>query len=310
MLFRRLEYFVAVAEERHFARAAQRCHVSQPALSAAIAKLERELDTQLIIRGRNFEGLTQEGQRLLEWAKRILAEYDALRAELRFSRSEVTGTLRLGTIPTAATTVSLMLGAFCAAHPLVKVQVHSAMATSELDRRLHSAELDVAIVPVHPDISPAVKVVPLYEERYLLVTSAEKLPMDASWLCWRDAAQLPLLLLTQNMLVRQVIDNVFADHGITVNPRVETDSIATLIAQVSTGDWACIVPHTWLSTTILAGDTRAVELIEPTLKTQIAVATNASGPTAPVARAFVDSAQQLKLHEFFDQRLGPIDAVL
>ncbi len=182
------------------------------------------------------------------------------------------------------------------------------MATSELHSRLHKAELDAAIVPVETDIRPAVTAVPLYEERYLLVAGTDMLPKDASSLGWRDTADLPLLLLTQNMTVRQIIDKAFAEQGITVNPRVETDSVATLMAQVSTGDWACIVPHTWLSTTILAGDTRAIELIEPTLRTHIAVATNASGPTAPVARAFVASAQQLKLHEFFDQRLGPIDA--
>ena len=73
MLLRQLEYFVAVARERHFARAADACYVSQPALSTAIAKLERELDVTLIHRGQNFEGLTLEGERLVVWAKRLLA---------------------------------------------------------------------------------------------------------------------------------------------------------------------------------------------------------------------------------------------
>ena len=82
MLFRQLEYFVAVARERHFARAAQACYVSQPALSAAIAKLERELNVTLINRGHNYEGLTPEGERLVVWAKRILAEQDAFKAEV------------------------------------------------------------------------------------------------------------------------------------------------------------------------------------------------------------------------------------
>ena len=60
MLFRQLEYFVAVARERHFARAAEACYVSQPALSTSIAKLERELNVTLINRGHNYEGLTVE----------------------------------------------------------------------------------------------------------------------------------------------------------------------------------------------------------------------------------------------------------
>lgn len=92
MLFRQLEYFVAVASERHFARAAEKCFVSQPALSAAIAKLERELNVTLINRGRSFEGLTPEGERLVVWARRILAEHDAFKAEVDAVRSGITGT--------------------------------------------------------------------------------------------------------------------------------------------------------------------------------------------------------------------------
>ena len=72
---------MAVARERHFARAAESCYVSQPALSTSIAKLERELSVTLINRGQNFEGLTPEGERLVVWAKRVLAEHDALKAE-------------------------------------------------------------------------------------------------------------------------------------------------------------------------------------------------------------------------------------
>lgn len=110
MLFRQLEYFVAVAQERHFARAAEKCYVSQPALSSAIAKLERELNVTLINRGHSFEGLTREGERLVVWAKRILAEHAAFKAEVDAVRSGITGTLRLGTVPTASTTASGAVG--------------------------------------------------------------------------------------------------------------------------------------------------------------------------------------------------------
>ncbi len=108
---------MAVAQECHFARAAEKCHVSQPALSAAIAKLERELNVRLINRGHNFEGLTPAGNRLVVWAKRILAEHDAFKAEVRAVRSGITGTPRQGTVPTASTTASLVLSA----HPLARV---------------------------------------------------------------------------------------------------------------------------------------------------------------------------------------------
>lgn len=306
MLFRQLEYFVAVAEERHFARAAEKCYVSQPALSAAIAKLERELDVTLIKRGRSFEGLTPEGERLLVWAKRILADHDAFRAEIRAMRSGIIGTLRLGTIPTASTTSSLVISAFCSAHPDAKVQIRSQLATSDLYRRLRGFELDAAIVPVVSADHEGLVVVPLYEDRYVLVAPADLVPEDASKLRWADAARLPLALLTPDMRVRQIIDGAFAGHGITVSPQVETDSVSTLLAQAATGDRACIVPQTWLWTNLMAADLRAVELVDPVLNTQIAVAANSSGPGSPAARAFIASAQHLALDEFFAKRLGGI----
>jgi DNA-binding transcriptional LysR family regulator len=306
VLFRQLEYFVAVAQERHFARAAEKCYVSQPALSSAIAKLERELNVTLINRGHSFEGLTPEGERLVVWAKRILAEHDAFKAEVDAVRSGITGTLRLGTVPTASTTASLVLSAFCSAHPLVKVQIRSRLATTELYRRLRDFELDAVIVHPAPEDSHDVDLVPLYEEHYVLLSPTDMLPPGASTLRWPDAAQLPLALLTPDMRDRQIIDAVFADHAITVSPQVETDSVASLFALVATGNWASIVPHTWLSTTPTGGEIRPVGLVDPTLKAQIALATNSAGPGSPVARALNACAQELALNEFFDAQLRGI----
>ncbi len=306
MLFRQLEYFVAVAQERHFARAAEKCFVSQPALSAAIAKLERALNVTLINRGHSFEGLTPEGERLVVWAKRILAEHDAFKAEVHAVRSGITGTLRLGTVPTASTTAPLVLSAFCSAHPLVKVHIHSRLAATELYRRLREFELDAAIVHTDPDDAHDVNLVPLYQERYVLLSPADMLPSGASTLTWPEAAQLPLALLTPDMRDRQIIDKAFAGHGITVNRQVETDSVASLFAQAATGNWACIVPHTWLWTSPLGSEIReirAVEMVEPALNAEVALATGSAGPGSPIARALSASAQQLALNDFFDSQL-------
>ncbi|HUH71433.1 MAG TPA: LysR family transcriptional regulator [Mycobacterium sp.] len=303
MLFRQLEYFVAVAQERHFARAAEKCYVSQPALSAAIAKLERELNVTLINRGRTFESLTPEGERLVVWAKRILAEHDAFKAEVHAVRSGITGTLRLGTVPTASTTASLVLSAFCSAHPLAKVQIHSRLAATELYRRLREFELDAAIVHAAPEDAHDTNLVPLYEEHYVLLSPTDMLPSGASTLTWPEAAQLPLALLTADMRDRQIIDEAFAAHAVTVTPQVETDSVASLFAQVATGNWACIVPHTWLWTSPLRAEVRAVEMADPALKAKIALATNSAGPGSPIARALTASARRLALSEFFDAQL-------
>lgn len=303
MLFRQLEYFVAVASERHFARAAEKCFVSQPALSAAIAKLERELNVTLINRGHSFEGLTPEGERLVVWARRILAEHDAFKSEVDAVRSGLTGTLRLGAVPTASTTASLVLSAFCSAHPLVKVHILSRLAATELYRRLREFEIDAAIMHAMPDEVYDVNLVQLYQERYVLLAPADMVGAGTGTMTWAEAAQLPLALLTTDMRDRQIIDRAFADQSITVNPQVETDSVASLFAQAAAGNWASIVPHTWLWTSPLARDIRAVEMVDPVLKADVALATNSTGPGSPIARALATSAAQLALDDFFEVQL-------
>jgi DNA-binding transcriptional LysR family regulator len=303
VLFRQLEYFVAVARERHFARAADACYVSQPALSASIAKLERELNVTLINRGHNYEGLTPEGERLVVWAKRILAEQQAFKAEVAAVQSGITGTLRLGTEPTASTTQALPVAAFCAAHPLAKVQIDSRLSTMDLSRRLREYELDAAIAHFSAEDQAGLQVVPLYEERFIVLASADQLPLQGHTMTWADAAQLPLALLTPDMRIRQVIDKAFAESGAVVTPQVESDSVASLYAQVGIGAWASIVPHTWLRAMPVVGKARAVRLVEPDTRAQVSVATHAATPGSVVARAFVTAAKGLQLDEFFDQSL-------
>ena len=300
MLLRQLEYFVAVARERHFARAAESCYVSQPALSTSIAKLERELSVTLINRGQNFEGLTPEGERLVVWAKRVLAEHDALKAEAAAMRSGISATLRLGTGPTVSTTAALPVAAFCALHPLARVKVCSRLSSTELLRQLRDFELDAAIAHFGPDDQSGLEVVPLYEEQYVLLVSGEQLVPAARTITWAEAAQLPLALLTPDMRFRQFIDKAFAESGAVAAPQVETDSVASLYAHVATGAWASVVPHTWLRAMPVTGAARAIRLVGPDTRAQISMAIHAATPGSVAARAFLNVAVGTPLNDIFE----------
>ena len=300
MLLRQLEYFVAVARERHFARAAESCYVSQPALSTSIAKLERELSVTLIHRGQNFEGLTPEGERLVVWAKRMLAEHDALKAEAAAMRSGISATLRLGTGPTVSTTAAVPVAAFCALHPLARVKVCSRLSSTELLRQLRNFELDAAIAHFGPDDQSGLEVVPLYEEQYVLLVSGDQLTPGARTITWAEAAQLPLALLTPDMRFRQFIDKAFADSGAAAAPQVETDSVASLYAHVATGAWASVVPHTWLRTMPVTGAARAIRLVEPDTRAQISMAIHAAMPGSVADRAFLNVAVGTPLNDIFE----------
>ena len=300
MLLRQLEYFVAVARERHFARAAESCYVSQPALSTSIAKLERELSVTLINRGQNFEGLTPEGERLVVWAKRVLAEHDSLKAEAAAMRSGISATLRLGTGPTVSTTAALPVAAFSALHPLARVKVCSRLSSTELLRQLRDFELDAAIAHFGPDDQSGLEVVPLYEEQYVLLVSGEQLVPAARSITWAEAAQLPLALLTPDMRFRQSIDKAFASSGALPAPQVETDSVASLYAHVATGAWASVVPHTWLRAMPVNGAARAIRLVEPDTRAQISMAIHAGTPGSVAARAFLNVAVGTPLNDIFE----------
>lgn len=98
MDIKQLKFLVALDETRHFSQAAARCHVTQPTLSMRLRTLEDELGLQLVIRGQRFEGFTPEGERILAWARSLLAAQDGLLAEAASCRGQLVGTLRLGVV--------------------------------------------------------------------------------------------------------------------------------------------------------------------------------------------------------------------
>ena len=121
MVLRQLEYLVALAREKHFGRAAEACHVSQPTLSAAIRLLEEDLGAPIVERGHRFVGLTPQGRIAVEHAHRILAEAENLRHGLEEIDKGLSGRLRIGAIPTALPIVSHLTGPFYARFPGVTV---------------------------------------------------------------------------------------------------------------------------------------------------------------------------------------------
>ena len=115
MLIRHLSYFVTLAREKHYARAAEICNIAQPTLSAAIRKLEEDLQVVLVIRGHRFMGLTPDGEKVLQWGRRILSDYDSLREGLSGSPSGLSGTLELGAVPAAMPALPFLTQIFAAA---------------------------------------------------------------------------------------------------------------------------------------------------------------------------------------------------
>src|ERR1700722_426922 len=143
MITRHLQYLTALARERHFARAAAACNVSQPTLSAGIKQLEESLGVLLVERGQRYVGLTPEGERALAMAQRVLADYDSLKQELSEMREGLVGRLRIGAIPVTLPIVSLLTTPFIERHGRTSIVIRS-QTSIDIQRGLDDFSLDDA----------------------------------------------------------------------------------------------------------------------------------------------------------------------
>ncbi len=286
MLLRQLEYLEALSREGHFGRAADACHVSQPALSNGIAKLEEELGLGLVQRGRQFEGLTPEGRAVLEWARAALASVDGLEQEAARLREGLAGTVRIGVIPTANGRLGQVLGPFMREQPVVRLEIVTAPTTQIVDQ-LARRELDAGLVYLDDPLPTTTQlaVVPLYRERLLLLTSDARWRGSHGTVTWAEAAAVPLCLLDASMQNRQVIDRAFRAAGVTeVQVRAEADSIVALMELGSAGS-SCIVADAWLDGRALPPGVRVHGLASPTVSPTVGLVT-AQGPlVSPTVRA-------------------------
>ena len=239
----KLEMLIALARERHFGRAATACNVTQPTLSSAIKSLEEHLGVQLVQRGARFIGLTPEGERVLARAKAIVAEARALKSDVAVARRGLSGTLRLGVIPTALAAVHDLTRPFLDDHPGVRLRIDS-LNSHEILERLADFEIDAGLSYATADNPrdrlPGFKSLLLYEEHYALVTPAD--PELPETLTWADLGGFELGLLTPDMQNRRIIDRNLAKVGIVASPRIESSSIVALVSHVTEKHTATILP--------------------------------------------------------------------
>jgi DNA-binding transcriptional LysR family regulator len=302
VIVRYLEYIVALARERHFARAATACHVTQPTLSAGIKQLEESLGVLIVERRQRFVGFTPEGERVLAWAQRILADYRGLEQELNESREGLIGQLRIGSIPVGLPALGLLTAQFAARHPRARFQI-SSLTSREIQRGLDDFAIDVGVTYLDNDPLPRVRTTELYRERYVLLTHDGEHFGTRQTITWAEAAQLPLCLLTQSMQNRRILDDYFRAAGAQVQPMIETDSLAALWSQVRSGTWSTVVPHTFL---LLLGEPvelTALPLVDPIGSHVLGLVASSRDPLTPMTRALLGFAQQVDLVRDIELRI-------
>src|ERR1700720_3675846 len=288
----KLEFIIALAREQHFGRAAEVCGVSQPTLSSGIKYLEDMFGVLLVQRGSRFHGFTPEGERVLDWARRIVGDTRAMREEINSLRTGLTGRLRIAAIPTTLPMVAALTTPYRERHPNVQFTIYSRTSIEILDL-LENLEIDAGITYLGNEPLGRVAATPLYRERYRLLTAADAPLGNRASVTWAEVAQVPLCLLTPDMQNRRIIDRLLRGAGGTPQPTLESNSMIVLFAHVRTGRWASVMPAKLAETLGLTETIRAIPIVEPQAVHTIGLVVPARAPMTPLTAALVAEAQRL-----------------
>ncbi|HYV72089.1 MAG TPA: LysR family transcriptional regulator [Pseudolabrys sp.] len=288
----KLEFLLALAREKHFGRAAEACGVTQPTLSAGVKQLEDTFGVLLVNRGSRFQGFTPEGDRVLEWARRIVGDARAMRQEVHALKHGLAGKLQLAAIPTALAMVETLTTPFRARHPEVHFTVLSRTSV-EILTHLENLEIDAGLTYLDNEPLGRVTAVPLYRERYRLLVAADAPLGDRQSVTWNEVAQVPLCLLTPDMQNRRIIERLLRDTGIEPRISLESDSMILLYSHVRTGRWASVMPARLAASLGLTDVLRAIPIVEPEATHTIGLVAPAREPMSTLTAALVAEARRI-----------------
>jgi len=290
----KLEFVIALAREQHFGRAAEACNVSQPTLSAGIKQLEDTFGVLLVQRGSRFRGFTTEGERVLEWARRIVADTRAMRQEVDALKRGLAGHVQIAAIPTALAMTAMLTTPYRAKHPNVRFTIVSRNSIQVLSM-LENLEVDAGLTYVDNEPLGHVNTIPLYHEEYRLLTSSSGELGNREHVTWAEVGKVPLCLLTPDMQNRRIIDRLLRSAGAEPSPTLQSNSMIVLFAHVRTGKWASIMPAKLAETLGLTESVRSIPIIEPAATQAIGLVIPDRDQTTPLIKALVAEAKQLAI---------------
>ena len=288
----KLEFLLALAREQHFGRAAEACGVTQPTLSAGVKQLEDSFGVLLVNRGSRFQDFTPEGERVLDWARRIVGDSRAMREEVHALKHGLTGRLRIAAIPMALAMIEPLTALYHERHPEVQFTLLSQNA-QEILSLLENLEIDAGVTYLDHEPNGRIASVPLYHERYCLLTAAEAPLGDRDKVTWAQVAQVPLCLLTSDTKMRRIIEGLMRDAGGEPKPTLESNALILLYTHVRTGRWASVMPARLAATLGLTDKLRAIPIVEPEASHTIGLIVPARKPMKPLTAALVVEARRL-----------------
>ena len=290
MELRQLRYLLALADERHFTRAAARLHIAQPALSQQIKRLEDEVGLALVDRTTRHVSLTPAGEVLAGRARRAVAEVDAAAEELSELSGLRTGRVVIGAMrSTGRFDLSALFGAFLEAHPHIDLVVREEPSEVML-QRLHADALDVAFLSVNRlDAGPDIQLHPLLDEPLVLLLApghplAGRRAVDMAEL--RDER---FIVFGEGGSLRRIVLMGAREAGFEPALAIESTESARMRALVARGLGVALLPES--ETDHEGPPVAAVPVRRPRLARDVTLAWRANRRHSPAARAFLALAQ-------------------
>lgn len=243
MDIRQLQFLCALDRHRHFGRAAEACHVTQPTLSMRLRNLEDELGVTLIERRQRFEGFTAEGERLLTWARQAVSAFDGLKNEAHRLQGQLVGTLRIGMVPLSHVGLMPALRTLHLQAPNIRFQLQ-ALSSQQILEQLENNQLDAGLTYLAQVEMKRYQVIPLGSPGVGLLGDASVFPLltDTDELGWEALTQVPLGLLSEAMRFRQGLERSARLQGIELNPLLESDAVEHLLEAAQAGLCCTLIP--------------------------------------------------------------------
>ncbi|MEO1140352.1 MAG: LysR family transcriptional regulator [Pseudomonadota bacterium] len=272
-----LQFLTALARQKHFARAAEECGVSQPAFSMRIAKLEEHLKTKIVLRGNRFQGLTPDGESIVRHALQILENVKKLEHEFSAVPGDVTGVLTLGVVPTASAFAAKLVKRLRESNPGITVKIKSTSSLNIL-HGIEEGSFDAGIAYTETVDQNALNVEPVHEEEYVLLAPSGMVEEGRQEITWKEAGALPMCLLEPGMQNRRILDSVFYEVGVQPQVVAELSGLTAGVVMAISGAAATIVPRGVVEAIGTLEAVEVVSLTDPVVRKSLCLVTPNRGP--------------------------------
>ncbi|MFB9752334.1 LysR substrate-binding domain-containing protein [Paenibacillus hodogayensis] len=284
-----MEYFVAMCEELHFTRAAEKLGISQPTLSQQIRALELETDTLLFDRVGKKVIVTEAGKLLYRHALRVFDELGQAQNAVRELKGLKQGEIRIGCAGNHMLVSPLI--SFHRMYPGITINA-AELSTEETRHGLLDNRLDLGVVFL-PVEGEQLESIPLYTENLCLAVSESHPLAEYSQIGLEQLRDMPMALLPGKFLVRQLIDRATQTKGFRFRPVLELTTLDSLLELVARDVASTILPETYLSGTGQQKRMRRIPIVNPTPQRVVGIVYRNDIFMSAASRAFIDNLRQL-----------------